>query len=157
MFSAHHRKHAVELQHYHNELSLKMCFWPKWNLDSSQKQKRKPIYPFVRKWSKFLKNCPRQTTSHELLRFGQQSQFSLQSRLLLKLSYNGKRIRLDERVRGILSTTPLQVITRAQSGPGLVLVWCKTPASGRGVSTHQPHWGPRYIVRKSKPSSALKN
>ena len=52
-------KHAVELQLYlyKHKPSFEMCFWPIWNMDSSHKQKRKPIYPFVRKWSKFLKNC----------------------------------------------------------------------------------------------------
>ena len=52
-------KHAVELQLYlyKHKPSFERCFWPILNMDSSHKQKRKPIYLFVRKWSKFLKNC----------------------------------------------------------------------------------------------------
>ena len=85
-------KHAVKLLFYHNKHANfhSKCVFDQSELDPSHKQKRKPIYPFVRKWSKFLKNCRWQTASHELLRFGQQSEFSLQNRLLLKLSYNAR-------------------------------------------------------------------
>ena len=134
-----------------------------WNAFSS---KRKPIYLFVRKWSKFLKHCL-QRRFHELLRFKQQLRFEL------KPIYTTQSTQSVQSVQSKLQPIANHLWTEAGWGDKKTpfFAWHWPPctdhlssvsqalalslsgaeaASGQGVSTHTPQLKPSYIVRRCK-------